>query len=186
MCAWGQCQPPPPFPGGQNRQAAIFHARSLPARLYIGIKKWVNHGSHGIQDFRRAEARPYHHGGTKAQRVLNRERGERRERERVTGGEWPPQRRKAPPERGSVTHSASPCAANCGCWSLCPPISGARPSLAPRAMGASCCPPLHCVAQPSSAAGSSTGLVRVPWSGGETPPQPAGEDACATGGTSVP
>ena len=41
--------------------------------------------------------------------------------------------------------------------------------------------------QPSSAAGSRTVSVRVPLGlcprGGETPPQPAGEDACATGGS---
>ena len=36
------------------------------------------------------------------------------------------------------------------------------------------------VAQPSSAASSSTVPVRVPRTGGETPPQLAGEDACAT------
>ncbi|HLP78027.1 MAG TPA: hypothetical protein VK327_14045 [Candidatus Paceibacterota bacterium] len=37
-----------------------------------------------------------------------------------------------------------------------------------------------CVAQPSPAAGSGTVSVRVPGTGGETPPQPTGEDACAT------
>jgi hypothetical protein len=36
------------------------------------------------------------------------------------------------------------------------------------------------VAQPSSAAGSRPVPVREPETGGETPPQPAGEDACAT------
>jgi len=36
------------------------------------------------------------------------------------------------------------------------------------------------VAQPSSAAGSSTVPVRVSATRGETPPQPAGGDACAT------
>jgi hypothetical protein len=37
------------------------------------------------------------------------------------------------------------------------------------------------VAQPSSAAGSRTVPVRGPETRGEKPPQPAGEDACATG-----
>jgi len=36
------------------------------------------------------------------------------------------------------------------------------------------------VAQPSAAAGSGTVPVRVSATGGETPPQPAGGDACAT------
>jgi REP element-mobilizing transposase RayT len=36
------------------------------------------------------------------------------------------------------------------------------------------------VAQPSPAAGSGTVPVRVSGTGGETPPQPAGGDACAT------
>src|SRR5580658_10668238 len=36
------------------------------------------------------------------------------------------------------------------------------------------------VAQASSPAGSGTVPVRGPETGGETPPQPAGEDACAT------
>jgi len=36
------------------------------------------------------------------------------------------------------------------------------------------------VAHPSSAAGSRTVPVRTPWTGGGTPPEPAGEDACAT------
>lgn len=40
---------------------------------------------------------------------------------------------------------------------------------------------LH-VAQPSSAAGSSTVSVRASGIGGETPPQPAGVDACAADG----
>jgi hypothetical protein len=36
------------------------------------------------------------------------------------------------------------------------------------------------VARASSPAGSRTVPVREPATGGETPPQPAGEDACAT------
>jgi len=39
---------------------------------------------------------------------------------------------------------------------------------------------LVCVAQPSSAAGLSTVPVRVSGTGGGTPLQPAGGDACAT------